>query len=284
VSAADPSFVPAWDPAWPLPFADGPPRIHVGLKPIPAERWLRPDDQAHWLPGKRALIEADPAAVFAQLPGSLSGQAEVAAMIGADLRVAPDPGEPPLLAAARLVSDDLVLMEPRDEGWTATALCLCAPTFFGVDEAIGGSLQRLHGPVPGGDPGLAGRIGRVFSLMDEAVVLERFNWTVQWGPGRHTPTGAPLRAAAQAAELAEAAGALHLRVERQTIRRLPATGGVLFTIRIRLARLADLLDTAERRAAFASAWADTPDEVAAYKRWAPLQRHVAWLLAERGCV
>jgi hypothetical protein len=101
---------------------------------------------------------------------------------------------------------------------------------------------------------------------------------VQWSDARYTPDGTPLREAAAAAALEEAKDALHLRVERQTIRRLPETGAVLFTIRIRLYRLAELLADQPLASAFWQAWAEASPDVRAYKKWESLERHVAALL------
>ncbi|MFN9937275.1 MAG: heme-dependent oxidative N-demethylase subunit alpha family protein, partial [Hyphomonadaceae bacterium] len=87
-------------------------------------------------------------------------------------------------------------------------------------------------------------------------------------------------AAATAAALDAARDALHVRVERQTIRRLPQTGAVLFTIRIRLYRLADLLCDRGLAGAFKQAWTDASPDVRAYKKWECLERHVAALLCD----
>lgn len=262
----------------PLPFQQGPPRFDVGLAPIELPNWLMPDDQISWVGPKNELMDAESDAVFASVTGSMPGQIEAAKLVATACGKDIDPGEPPLFAASRLVSDDLVLMEMREGAWTNTALCLCSPTFFSANDAIGKSLFGLHRPVPGGDPGLGGRISRVFSLLRDELVLERHNWTVQWSDARYTPDGTPLREAAAAAALEEAKDALHLRVERQTIRRLPQTGAVLFTIRIRLYRLAELLADQSLASAFRQAWSDASPDVRAYKKWESLERHVTALL------
>jgi dimethylamine monooxygenase subunit A len=262
-----------------LPFLKGPPNFGVGLAPIDPENWLLPDDQAAWIGPKNALIDESPLDVFAQMPGSLEGQLEAAQMIGEAIGCRINREEPPLLAASRMVSDDLVLMQMPEDQWTARALCLCAPTFFSAQEAIGRSLSGLHGPVPGGDPQLAGRISRVFSMLAEGLVLERHNWTVQWSDQRHTPSGEPLRAAARLASPEEALQQLHLRVERQTIIRLPHTHSILFTIRIRMSHLASLLQDQAHARAFHEAWHGAPQQVRVYKKWEPIERHVHHLLS-----
>jgi dimethylamine monooxygenase subunit A len=263
------------------PFYDGPPRFDVGLKPIGLADWLLPDDQAGWLAEKNQLLDTQRDAVFVADAASLPAQHEVATLIATELGVILNTDEPPLVAAARHVSDDLVIMQQRDGAWTNTACCLCNPTFFSAGFAYGKSLASLHAPVPDGDFGLASRIGRVFTNLAPNKVLERHNWTVQWSDTRYCPDGGPLRAAAAAADTSQGADHLFVRVERQTIRALPASGAILFTIRIQLSQLAPLLANPDHAAAFRQAWTDAPQNVRDYKKWAVLERHVAHLL--EGC-
>jgi dimethylamine monooxygenase subunit A len=259
-------------------FADGPPRFDVGLKPIALENWLLPDDQALWLPDKNALLDRQPQDVFGETHGSQAAQAELAQLI-ADLTTTPlRANEPALMACARLVSDDLVVLKKDAGDWQVIACCLCSPTFFSAPYALGKTLAQLHGPVPDGDFGLSARIARVFTGLQPDLILERHNWTVQWSDARFTPDGQPLRDAAEQAPVIQAANSLFLRIERQTIRKLPLTGTLVFTIRIRLTKLADLLADADTRAAFGSAWKDAPARVRSYKKWAALERHVEHLL------
>lgn len=262
----------------PQPYFDGPPRFDVGLSPIALSDWLMPDDQAHWLGPKNDLINTQTDAVFVQQLVSRPAQEEAARLIGLECRQTLRANQPPLLAAARLVSDDLVIMENRDGQWTNTACCLCSPTFFSAPHAIGKTLTALHGPVPDGQFGLAKRIGRVFSNLGDDTILQRHNWTVQWGDARYTPDATSLRQHAETAQVSRGGDHLFLRVERQTIRRLPKTGAILFTIRIRLTALAEILVHHDHRGAFQQAWSDTPEAVRHYKQWAVLERHVAGAL------
>lgn len=264
------------------PYFDGPPRFDVGLKPIALTHWLMPDDQAHWLPDKNALIDSQEGSVFVEQNGSFLAQLEAATLIGLQSGQILSADEAPLLAASRLVSDDLVIMEHIDGQWTNTACCLCSPTFFSAAFASNKSLQALHDPVPDGNFGLARRIGRVFTNLSTDIVLERHNWTVQWSDDRYTPDATALRLQASEAAIGAGAEMLFLRVERQTIRRLPKSGAVLFTIRIRLSPLTRLLAEPEHRAAFTAAWQNAPQEVRQYKKWAVLERHVDAFIGEKG--
>lgn len=257
-----------------LPFLAGPPDFVVGLKPIPPEAWLYPDTEAHVLLEKQALLETQLAAVFAAIPGSEAAQAELAHLVGAA----------DFLSAAAMVSDDFCVMERRGAHWVLSAATMCAPTFWSLAENIGTPLAHLHGPVPdrlgpAGAQGLSHRIARMFDAVAPGVIMERFNWTVQFGPERFTPSQAPLIARADASHVSQAAELLHLRVERQTIQKLPETGAVVFTIRICLDPLVAAFAVEGARDAFAQAWRGAADHVRLYKKWPPLERHVAALLA-----
>lgn len=192
-------------------------------------------------------------------------------------KAAPETGEPDLARARRMVSDDLVVMTEKGGEWMTAALALCQPTFFSAGHAIGKSLDGLHAPVPDGSPRLAGAITHVFNSLAADAVFERFNWTIQFGGDRYTPDGGPLRAQAEALGPEAAADQLHLRVERQTIRRLPKTGGVLFTIRIALDPLTSVLCNPETGAALAAGWREAGGDARGYKRWgalAPAMEHL----------
>lgn len=271
-----------------LPFLSGAPAFTVGLSPIAPALWLTPDGEAASLPAKRALMVQRWEEVYASLgnPAAQAAEAEAAAVISAAL----GPQDQGFAAVGAAVSDDLVVLcsvpEGGGQGFAVSSALLCSPTYFSAAEALGKTLPQLHGPVPdqlgpGGAQALGARIGRVFQGLRPGQVLERFNWTVQAGDTRFTPSGAEVRARAQAAPASAAAELLHLRVERQTIVKLPATGAVLFTIRVALDPLVAVFAVPGARAAFAHAWANAPPHVAAYKRWDTHAHLVEHLLNQR---
>ncbi|MFC3079459.1 DUF3445 domain-containing protein [Phenylobacterium terrae] len=235
---------------------------------------LAPVDEGGWLEGG----EADPAArkdpltaahrdlVWAETEGSRPGQQEALELVERATGLAGQPDLPPLLAAARLVPDDLVLMEKADREWRLTALSLTAPTFFSAGEVIGRSLAELHGPVAGFETRFLRRVQRIFDGLRPDLILQRRNWTLVNSSESFTPQAGPIRA--RIGEIApEAAGeALFLRVERQSLRRLPRTGGALFTIRVWLTPLGELAAEPARLAAFARAWRGAGEDFRAYKQ------------------
>lgn len=259
------------------PWRDGPPRFAVGLKPIAPQGWLLPDTEAESLAERRRLL-TDRALTSYEAENARSAASEAAGLARTHLcegglaMPAITGGEPALWQLAHHVSDDLVLMMPCEDGWRAGAAVLTSPTFFSLPHAAGKTLRELHAPVPGGAQ-LAARIARVFDHVRPGQVLERFNWTLQAGSDRFTPDGAPLRARALAADTSEAEALLHVRVERQTIRKLERSGAVLFTIRICLDPVAALPE--HEKAALSAAWHSADEAARGYKKWAALDHLVA---------
>ena len=241
--------------------------FQIGLKPIAPADWLE-GGEADPAARKDALFAARRGLVWAEAEGSRPGQAEVREMVEAALGPAPQPpGLPPLYAAARRTPDDLCLMEKRDGQWRLTALSLSAGSFFTAEAVIGRSLAELHGPVTGFAERFLVRVQRIFEGLRPDLVLERRNWTLLNSDALHTPSSAPIRARIGEIDPARAGGILNLRVERQTLRRLPRTGGALFTIRVWLAPLESLREDPARLAAFAQAWRNASPELRAYKRF-----------------
>ena len=178
-----------------------------------------------------------------------------------------DPLErPPLYAAARAVADDLCLMERRDGVWRLTALSLSAGSFFTAAEVIGKSLAELHAPVTGFQATLLDRVTRIFDSLRDDLVLERRNWSLVSTPALHMPDPGPMRAAIPDIDPARAADVLHVRCERQTLRRLPRAGSVMFTIRVWVNPLREIAADPDRLARFAQAWRTAHPAFRAYKR------------------
>lgn len=267
-----------------LPFLSGPLSLAPGLKPIDPDTWIIPDTESGcWLREKRALMRSRRDDVFAARCGSEAAMRELAQRVAAVAGPA-EPGWPtPLEAAASCVSDDLCLLIRDGDGlWRLEAGSLVAPTFWQLSEKIGAPLSGLHDPVPEANPGMVGRIHRMFDALRPGQVLERFNWTVQPGTERFTPSQAMFRKRAADISDAQALDALYLRVERQTISKLKETGAVVFTIRVALDPLREVIAGEGHAQAFAKAWRGIDPVLADYKGWPHYERLVRSALAELG--
>jgi hypothetical protein len=232
-------------------------RFRIGLAPIGEDHWFEAlGNDGDPAVRKAVTFAANPDLCWGEMPGSRPGQAEVLELMQAHLGLSPvtDIEVPPLRRAAALVDDDLCLMEPGKDGWTLTAASLCAPSFFSALDAVGKPLSGLHGPVPGFNDTLLPRVSRIFDALAEGTLLERRNWSVVASGELFLPSSAPVRALQPTIPPEAAADRLFVRMERQSLRRLPATGGLLFTIRIWRYPLSDLVNRPGEVEAFRKAW------------------------------
>jgi hypothetical protein len=268
------------DPTWADPPWAGPPGFAIGLRRIAPEAWLEGGEARPWA-RKDRLLRAVPDKVWGETQGSRPGQAEAAGLVAGalGLRTRPDL-RPPLLAAARRVPDDLVLMERRAGDWAVSALSLSAGSFFTADEALGRDLATLHGPVPGFAGRFLLRVRRIFENLPSEDILERRNWSVVAWRGLYAPEASAARRQALRQRPRRPGAGLYIRCERQTLRRLPQTGGLLFTIRIHLTPLRALAVDPEAAAVFAQAWAAAPEDFRRYKGLAAVAPGVEAFLAE----
>ena len=230
-------------------------RFRIGLAPIALADWFEgPFEMADGDPAVRkvAVFAEHPELCWGEVEGSRAGQAEVAELMAGHFGVEVGTEVPPLRWAAGLVDDDLCLIEHRDGAWTLTAASLCAPSFFSAAEVVGKPLGSLHGPVPGFEHTLLPRVSRIFDALAVDAIVERRNWSVVASGELFLPSSGPVRA--RQPLISDPGRELFVRMERQTLRRLPVTGGVLFTIRIWRHPLAALRGEPGRLAAFVSAW------------------------------
>ena len=237
----------------------------VGLKPIPEETWLEPDPfLARHLDEKERLFRDAPDTVFRAEAGTDAAQQEVLALVTDHLqrhharcyrvresaielletgRTISRSGEPALLNAARLVQEDLVLMRPAPDGYRLAAAALCFPSSWSLAQKFGQSMSGIHDGVPGFNGSRMGQmVARIFDNLKAGQLLCRFNWSLYPDGALHHPEPRQLQLAANENALAR----LFLRVERQTLRRLPGSGDILFTIKIHHDPLAALAGQADR--------------------------------------
>jgi dimethylamine monooxygenase subunit A len=141
---------------------------------------------------------------------------------------------PPLAIAAKLVQEDLVLMSASPEGWRLVAASLCFPSAWNLLEKFGRPLHQVHEPVPGFGTGTrnASVIDRMFDNLRPEQPVMRWNWSLHEDGELHHPTshsGSESRFGN-----GDIGGHVFLRVERQTLRKLPISGDIVFTVRIYL--------------------------------------------------
>jgi hypothetical protein len=123
-------------------------------------------------------------------------------------------------------------MRRGEAGWRLAAASLCFPSSWALHEKFGKPIHEVHGPVPGFGAGTrnAELIARMFDHLRPEMPVIRWNWSL-YGDDRlfHPTTASPETRRFGQGPRAEN---VFLRAERQTLRRLPQSLDILFTIRI----------------------------------------------------
>ncbi|KAI5953381.1 hypothetical protein KGF54_002753 [Candida jiufengensis] len=145
----------------------------------------------------------------------------------------------PIITAANLVQDELVLMieDPEDGQYSLEGGCITMAGFWKFKEKFQMKLDEIHtsGSVPKYETHLGPAMNKFFRRLtvDSPVVRnnyfiqtdEHIDWSRSIGPEESDSVG--WNAATKATNIKD----LWFRSERQTVRRLPKTGAIAFTIR-----------------------------------------------------
>lgn len=252
----------------PLAFLTGPWKLAMGLNALDPADWLWVDEHFAVETAERAaLLATRPELVCAMLPEAGPAVTELLAMVRQHLGLAPDHASD-LAALATLAQEDFCVMQAQADGrYALTAALLCFPAHWRLAEKLGRTMGEIHAPVPGFNARLGAPADRFFTnLMPERPVW-RANWSVVESPALFHP-----QAREPLADLtAEDAGKrLWLRIERQTLRRLPLTRAVVFTIRTLVRRLDGIVAEPGIAAALAQRLRELEPGMAGYKGMAAL--------------
>ena len=189
--------------------------------------WLVFDDaEASQLALRERLLRERREDVLACETGSGAAQAEAVSMIAEHLRtVHGRSGPTDFEDLAGAIQEDVVILEPRDEGHVMVAALLCFPASWMLSEKIGRPMAVIHEPVEEIGPRMDRQIERVFEGLRKDRPLWRWNRLWYHDPELFQPRSAQDRREKPAEE------ARHfLRSERQCLLRMPQTGCVMFTI------------------------------------------------------
>ena len=253
------------------PYDGSHPLFRIGLAPLDLADWIEVDGNlGRYLDEKDRLNREMPEKVFAAETGTLDAQLEVLDLVSLHVcerfpdiyrreadqvsiegtgRVVDlaESNTAPLLTAANLLQEDLVLMRKGETGWRLAAASLCFPSSWRLSEKFGHALADVHEPVPGFGRGSrnAAMIERIFDNLQVELPVWRMNWSVYGDDALHhvERSGEHLKRLGRDGKPEIS----FLRVEYQTLRKLPKSGDILFTIRIHVDPLALLWRHPERK-------------------------------------
>ncbi len=222
--------------------------IAMGTRALGDRPWLVVDERRDAELALKARLRAERHdEVFAALDGAGPASAEVLALVLAEIGGQADAALHPLDDAGAHVQEDLCVLQRIDGSWRLRAASLCFPSRWRLSDKLGRSVTAVHGPVDGYGERLAAKVDRQLDRLGERPVLRR-NWFVHPDATLFQPDrpvgGDPVVPAGRALD------ELHVRSERQTLRRLPASRAVLFTIRVQQATVHHLVADDGRRQAF----------------------------------
>ncbi|HWE74240.1 MAG TPA: DUF3445 domain-containing protein [Stellaceae bacterium] len=281
-------------------FGGGRYRLAMGLTPLNAAEWLAPHASLpEILAAKRQLLATRFESVLRVLPEAGDASVELLQLLATHLsqrfphfyRLGDDgrlhnrateeswdiarPSLHPLDVAGRLVAEDLCLLQASEAGYRLIGATLCFPNRWRLEEKIGQPVDIIHEPVPGFAPALQRPVAHFFAALRPDRILARVNWGIADDPTPFQPVGRD----ADTAITAETAGsALYLRLERQTLCRLPRSQAVLFTIRTEITPLDKVIATSADAIDLAGAVRDMSPAMQRYKHLtAVAPALLAWL-------
>jgi hypothetical protein len=213
--------------------------------------WLLADEEGtEQIALKRQLLADRHEDVFQALPGAEDVGQEILECLVPGTRVS-DTREHPLQEAALLVPEDLcILVDGR-----FVAGCVCFPSHWHLRDKIGRPIADVHERVPGYASELGSKVDSFLRRLTTGTVVARRNFAIHelsdlFAPDAPATIGVPPREQ-------------WLRSERQTLRRLPKSDAVLFTIRTQQVQLQHLdRPTREKLAARLRA---EPEQLIAYR-------------------
>lgn len=247
------------------------PHPAMGTRNLGDRRWLIVDDL--WeleLAYKHHLLAERYGEVFAALDGSELASSETLKLVEADLdgRLAvgsatePSPENlHPLDAAGQMAQEDLCLMRPGPDGWVLGAATLCFPSQWSLAEKLGAPMAAIHGPVPGYAEVLDRRVDSLFDQLAHRLngrIVWRRNWFLRPAWDMFQPT----RLDDDLCPADRCLVDMYFRSERQTLRVLPESGWILFTIRTQHAPLGEVIADAEQRVRFTQFVNETDENLA----------------------
>lgn len=150
---------------------------------------------------------------------------------------------PPFEYITRQAQGDFTLQDQRDDNLFMDGGMVTTQADWSLEFDVGMSFHEWHGPVPlAHDLGVFDRALQYLMRLQYGKPVRRLNWTMTVNPRLDTspenyPVWGPDRATITPSNVGQK---LYLRVELQTLYRLPRSNAILFGVRAYLASLSEL--------------------------------------------
>ncbi|HSP41766.1 MAG TPA: heme-dependent oxidative N-demethylase subunit alpha family protein, partial [Luteolibacter sp.] len=152
--------------------------------------------------------------------------------------------------------------------------CVCFPSHWDLRQKIGRTMAEIHSPVPGLNETLGRQIDGFLSRIGPGVSWERSNWGLSRSPELNLHPSRDVPRLDAGVGLDE----VWFRLEEQSLVALPASGGILFGIRLVIRPMAEIKSDPAARQGMIRALRTMPDAMAAYKGIAPARGRLLELM------
>ena len=241
-------------------------RHRLGTFPVEISNWLLRDAEFDLtVQLKKKLLATRRSEVVGLQPGGDEVAEEAAQLVSAWAGVElASRGIDALVEASLLVADDLAVLQPvkshdGSEQLLLNAAVVCCPSRWILAEKMGHNMLAIHEPVAKYADHVGAALDTYFQRLTVEKPVWRSNWIIQDHPALFQPQ-------IPSGPLVKTPDELWIRMERQTLRRLPKTGGILFTIRGYQQPLPEYLSRSKQIAQNIRTMLERlPDDVAQYK-------------------
>lgn len=225
----------------------------MGLKPLDLRGWIEVDDQYDaYIDLKKKLFNSERDTVFQILPEAESIAFELFNEVRAHLKknysylrnpdLIPKNGADALIELSKLTQEDWTILSATAPV-KLIAGSVCFPSRWSLKEKMNQQSGFIHAPIPAFNT-----IAKPTESFLERITVDRPAWRLNWtihdsaalfSPPGHTPK---LNITVE-----NSLDSTFLRVERQTLRRLPKTGGLIFSIRTYITRTSEVAKDSQNR-------------------------------------
>ena len=174
----------------------------------------------------------------------------------------------PMEYITRQAQGDFALLDHRDDNLWMDAGMVTTQADWSLDFDIGMNFYEWHAPVPKAhELGVFQRALKFLLNLQQGAPVRRLNWTMTVNPLLDTsPENYHKWGVQKTSVTSENVGSkYHLRVELQTLFRLPRSNALAFPIRCYLIRLEDLVTVPKWGRRLHRVLRDLPEELATYK-------------------
>ncbi len=298
-----------------LPIEPGPFRIALGVRALGAAPIAVVDEARHrdQVRLRERLLAEDHDYRYRGGPGTVAAQWEVVALLLRDLArnnprlmslsedgdrwtwetrpleggtafrlgdAASLPHEPLDWVGRQAVEDLVLLSGDAEAGFPVVAGQVCFPNDWSLPDKLGRPLLGVHAPVPRFAPQAGEATVRLLERLRPGRPVWRANWAIRATDALDlSPRVGPVPV--DHVNSGNAGEALVVRVERQTLSRLPESGAILFTIHTRSRPLDVVAGDPERARRLLGAIRSMPPDMARYKGIAPLHDALVGYLEPR---